>query len=48
MLSTDMFEAPHTSSLSGFGFDGVAEVSWRMSSMSVCVLPVPSSYQPTD
>ena len=43
MLSTDKFDAPHTSTRFGSGFASLFIVSWRMISMRVCVFPVPYS-----
>lgn len=44
MLSTERLLAPHTSTLFARASGGGTEVSWRMISMRVCVLPVPLNY----
>lgn len=41
MLSTDKFDAPQTSRRRGLGLTGVIEMSCLITSISVCVFPVP-------
>ena len=42
ILSTAKFDAPHTRTRNGLGYAGLAEVNWRITSIKVCVFPVPA------